>query len=63
MAQVSRLQRVLADVGHEIKHNPPKILGHTRRKFGAKRAEKQRRAILLSKARNRGHFIPERSAA
>ena len=63
MAQVSRLQRVLADVGHELKHNPPKVLGRTRRKFGKARAEKQRRAILLSKARKRGHFIPERRAA
>lgn len=45
---------VLEAVGHELKANPPKILAKTRRKSGAKRAEKQRRAILLSKARRQG---------
>lgn len=41
----------LQAAGHEIKNNPPRILAKTRRKKGAKQAEKQRKAILLSKAR------------
>ena len=45
---------ILESVGHEIKKNPPKILAHTRAKFGVKRAEAQRTAILLNKARKRG---------
>ncbi len=44
----------LESIGRELKENPPKQLARTRRKFGAKRAEKQRRAILLSKARKAG---------
>ena len=36
---------------HEVKHNPPKILARTRRKFGAADAKKQAIAIALSKAR------------
>lgn len=49
-----RSARILEAVGHEIKHNPPKILAHTRKKFGAADAKKQRIAILLSKARREG---------
>lgn len=45
---------VMESVGHEMKMNPPKILAHTRDKFGAKRAEKQRVAILLNKSRKKG---------
>ncbi len=41
---------MLEKMGHEMKVNPPKILAKTKKKFGAKRAEKQRKAILLSKA-------------
>lgn len=41
-------------IGHELKENPPAILAHTRKKFGAKRAEAQRQAILLEKARRAG---------
>jgi hypothetical protein len=37
--------------GHELKVNPPKILAKTRKKKGKKRADKQRVAIMLSKAR------------
>lgn len=36
---------------HEVTHNTPKIVRHTASKFGKKRAEKQRVAIALSKAR------------
>ena len=45
------MKHLLHKIGHELKMNPPKILTATRRKKGAKAAEKQRRAILLSKAR------------
>jgi len=40
--------------GREMKKNPPRILAKTRRKKGKKAAERQRRAILLSKARRWG---------
>jgi hypothetical protein len=45
---------ILESVGHELKHNPPRILSKTRKKKGRKQAEKQRKAILLSKARRAG---------
>ncbi len=41
----------IAEAGHEIKVNPPRILAKTRKKKGAKAAEAQRKAIMLSKAR------------
>lgn len=44
-------RETLERIGHELKTNPPKILEKTRRKKGKKAAEKQRIAILLSKAR------------
>ena len=49
-----RTARILKNVGEEVKNDPPDILRKTRRKKGAKAAEKQRRAIILSKARERG---------
>ena len=48
---------VVEDMGHELKMNPPKILARTRAMSGPKQAEKQRVAILLSKARRRGAKI------
>lgn len=48
---------ILRSVGHELKVNPPKILAKTKRKKGAAAAEKQRTAILLSKARRRGAHV------
>jgi len=45
---------ILQSIGHELKHNPPKVLAKTRRKKGKAAAAKQRVAILLSKARERG---------
>ena len=53
-------QVVMEEVGRELKANPPKVLAHTRAKSGAKRAEAQRVAILLSKARKRGVKIKRR---
>jgi hypothetical protein len=41
-------------IGTELRDNPPKILSKTRKKKGRKQAEKQRKAILLSKARRAG---------
>lgn len=39
-----------AQAFHEIKHNPPAILAHTRRKEGSAQARRQAVAIALSKA-------------
>ncbi len=52
MAQDIRRRRAAA-IGHELKHNPPKILAKTRRKKGKAAADRQRKAILLSKLRRR----------
>lgn len=60
MAKKSKTKRILSSVGKELKKNPPSILAKTRRKSGKKRAEKQRRAILLSKARKRGARIKKK---
>jgi len=46
---------------HEVKHNEPRIVGHTRRKFGAAKAARQKVAIALSKSRKAGANIPQRS--
>lgn len=43
--------RVLNMAFKEVFSKTPKIVKHTARKFGKKRAEKQRTAIALSKAR------------
>jgi hypothetical protein len=40
--------------GKELKDNPPSVLAKTRAKKGAKAAERQRRAIMFSKARREG---------
>lgn len=47
-------RKVLESVGRELKENPPKQLAKTAKKYGKARAEKQRKAILLSKARSKG---------
>ena len=41
----------LEAAGSEMKANPPSGLARTRKKFGAERAESQRVAILINKAR------------
>ena len=56
----SKTKRLIRAAGHELKVQPPKILAKTRRKSGAKRANKQRIAIMLSKARAAGANIPEK---
>ena len=40
-----------------MKANPPKIVMHTRAKYGKEAAEKQQVAILLNKARRKGARI------
>lgn len=55
MMKSSKHSSMLERIGHEIKENPPGILAHTKEKFGPKRAESQRKAILLSKFR-RGDY-------
>ena len=45
---------------HEVSANEPSVVGKTRAKFGAERAEKQRVAIALSKARAAGARIPRK---
>lgn len=47
-------RKQLHAIGHELKHNEPRIVGHTRGKFGCEVAKKQKVAILLSKARRSG---------
>ena len=49
---------ILSEVGKELKANPPSILKNTQEKFGVTRAAKQKKAILLSKARKGGANIP-----
>lgn len=41
----------LEKAGHELKENPPRVLAKTRAKKGKKAANKQRVAIMFSKAR------------
>ncbi len=53
-------KNILRRVGTELKEKPPSVLAKTRRKSGKARAEKQRVAILLSKARQRGARIPRK---
>ena len=45
------------EVGSELKRNPPKILAHTRAKYGNAAARKQQVAILLNKSRRKGARI------
>jgi hypothetical protein len=48
------MKKRMKAAGHELKVNPPSVLAKTRRKKGAKQAEKQRVAIMFSKARRAG---------
>lgn len=50
----------LASAFHEVSHNTPAIVKHTAKKYGKARAEKQRVAIALEKARKHGAKIPRR---
>jgi hypothetical protein len=59
MSDETKSKGLIESAGREMKDNPPAILASTRRKFGSARAESQRRAILLSKARAKGARIPK----
>lgn len=54
MPDHKRSSRILHGMAKEMKENPPSILAKTRKKKGKVAAEKQRTAILLSKARKAG---------
>ena len=54
MKKPTKTQSVLEEVGHELKVDEPRVVSLTRQKYGAERAMKQKRAILLSKARKMG---------
>lgn len=56
----SKTKRLIEAAGKEIKKSPPKVLATTARKSGAKQTNKQRVAIMLSKARAAGANIPEK---
>jgi hypothetical protein len=56
----SKSRRLIREAAREVEANEPAIVGHTRRKFGAKRAKRQKTAIKLDKARRRGARIPKR---
>jgi len=59
---MSESKSILDTIGKELKSNPPKILANTTKKFGIARAQKQKKAILLSKARKVGANIPYKGA-
>lgn len=52
-----RSAKILQKMGHEMKMKPPAILAKTMRKHGKTSMERQRKAILLSKARSAGAKI------
>ena len=45
---------------HEVEEDEPEVVGTTRRKKGAKAAQRQKVAIALSKARQAGVRIPKK---
>jgi len=55
-----KTRRLLDVAFSEVFHKTPKIVKHTARKFGKARAERQRKAIALNKARRAGADIPRR---
>lgn len=52
-----KTQEIIQEIADELKNNPPAILKKTEHKKGKGMAEKQRKAILLSKARAKGAKI------
>ena len=52
----TKTKRILQNIGHELKKNPPKVLS----KFSGAKKESIRTAILLSKARRRGARIKKK---
>ena len=62
MEHMTKSQMIVKRMGHEMKEDEPSAVAHTREKFGKERAEKQHKAILLSKARRAGAKIPNKYA-
>ena len=60
---MARRSKIVEAAFSEVKHNEPKNVGHTRKKFGAARAEAQETAIALNKARQAGARLPRRRGA
>ncbi len=60
--KMTKSERIKKAAFDEIKENPPAVVAHTRGKFGAARAEAQRVAIGLDKARAAGARIPRNPA-
>lgn len=56
----TKTQKLLQSAFHEVKHNQPKVVMHTAAAKGPAVAAKQRIAIALSKARDKGARIPRR---
>jgi hypothetical protein len=56
----SKTKKLVEKAGHELKVNPPKVLKQTEKKKGKAQAEKQRIAIMLSKARAAGADVEEK---
>jgi hypothetical protein len=63
MKKQSKKRRIFSKVGAELRDNPPRIVEKTRREKGNIAAEKQRKAILLSKARRAGARIPYKKSS
>lgn len=57
----SKARSMAAAAFREVHANEPSVVAQTREKFGPERAEKQRTAIALSKARKAGANIPRRA--
>ena len=55
----SKTRKLLDQAFHEVHHNSPNAVTRTYAKKGEVRAEKQRVAIALSKARAKGARIPK----
>lgn len=58
MAKQTSSQKKVKAAFSEVKKNPPKILAKTKKKSGAAKANQQRVAIALSKARAKGANVP-----
>lgn len=56
----SKTRQKVSRAFREVNKNVPGIVKHTARKYGAKRAKAQKKAIALDKARRRGARIPKR---
>ena len=60
MKKPTQSEAKIEAAGRELKISPPAVLAKTHAKSGAKAANEQRIAIMLSKARAAGAKIPQR---